>query len=258
MMNKRFQLLALAATWSLAAAATAQVAPAIEIHATITGSSGNGDGKCTAEVSVENSAEVEITDDLGVLRTITGAPAEWRHLECTDPLPYNMVDFSFRARDGRGRQSLARDPRTNGGRAIVRIDDPKGGRDTYRFEISWRGGTYRLVRGKGIEDEPARRGDINYSNRGEGSFHSRDSNDKLIDAQVVVRGQEVSTTFHTPAGSALYLTGRIVSNDGHRLIAEMSNSSVAGRMFIDTERGRVKNISMSSPGRRGFELSWHE
>ena len=48
-----------------------------EFRATISG--GRGDrGKCTIEVEVDGSADVEIRGDRGVLRTLTGRAALWR------------------------------------------------------------------------------------------------------------------------------------------------------------------------------------
>jgi hypothetical protein len=41
--------------------------------------------------------------------------------------------------DGRGRQTLIRDPRGNRGVAVVRLEDPQGGREGYTFDIEWTG-----------------------------------------------------------------------------------------------------------------------
>jgi hypothetical protein len=55
-------------------------------------------------------------------------------------MPTRPYDFRFRGVDGRGRQDLVRDP-GNGGVAVVRIEDRKGGREGYTFDIMWRGGS---------------------------------------------------------------------------------------------------------------------
>jgi hypothetical protein len=104
----------------------------------MTGSRGDR-GKCTIEVNVDEVAEVEIYGDSGRLRTLAGQPSEWRRLECSDPLPRNPSDFQFTGVDGRGRVELVRDPRRNGGVAVVRIEDPKSGREGYTFDLEWRG-----------------------------------------------------------------------------------------------------------------------
>src|SRR6266700_7413182 len=89
---------------------------------------GGGDrGKCTVEVVVDGAAEVEIRGDQALLRNLSGNPPQWRRFECTGPLPANPANFRFAGVDGRGRQTLARDPRNNGGTAVIQIEDSQGG-----------------------------------------------------------------------------------------------------------------------------------
>jgi hypothetical protein len=54
-------------------------------------------------------------------------------------LPNRPADFRFAGVDGRGRQTLVRDPR-NGGPAVIRIEDSGGGSEGYTFDIFWGGG----------------------------------------------------------------------------------------------------------------------
>jgi len=125
-----------------------------EFRATITG--GRSDrGKCTIEVEVDGSANVEIRGDRGILRTVTGQPALWRRFICSAPLPYDPGDFRFRGIDGRGIQELLRDPRSGRGSAVVRILDPRGGSEGYTFDLEWRGGT---LEPPPIEPSPRGRG----------------------------------------------------------------------------------------------------
>ncbi len=112
----------------------------ISRRATIVGG-GDGGGKCTLEVNVDGSAEVEIWGDTAQLRTISGQDAVWRRFQCTAPMPQAPADFRFVGVDGRGHVGLLRDPRSNRGRAVVRIDDPRGGREGYTFDLQWRGAT---------------------------------------------------------------------------------------------------------------------
>ena len=49
-------------------------------RATITG--GGPQGKCTIEVSVDETADVEVFGDNGVLRTLSGQPAFWKRFVC--------------------------------------------------------------------------------------------------------------------------------------------------------------------------------
>ena len=56
----------------------------------------------------------------------------------SEPLPSRPVPVSLRKRDGRGRVDLVQAPESsNQFTAIVRIEDPKGGADTYEFELNW-------------------------------------------------------------------------------------------------------------------------
>jgi hypothetical protein len=122
-----------------ALAAQAQVSDQIR-RATLTGSGGaSGSGKCTIEVRVDMSAEVDVYGDSGRLRTLAGQSATWTRMECTAPLPYNMSDFRFRGVDGRGTAKLIQDPRNNNSMAVIRIDDPKSGSEGYTFDIEWSG-----------------------------------------------------------------------------------------------------------------------
>lgn len=93
-------------------------------------------GKCTVEVVVDGSAEVEIRGDTAILRNLAGRQPQWRRFQCTGPLPRNPGDFRFAGVDGRGHQQLVGDPR-NGGPAVIRIDDPDNGQEGYTFDIMW-------------------------------------------------------------------------------------------------------------------------
>src|ERR1035437_831782 len=108
-------------------------------RATIVGGGGGDRGKCTIEVVVDGVAEIEIRGDQGNIRNLAGQPAQWRRCQCSAPLPRNPADFRFEGIDGRGRQELVRDPR-NGGAAVVRIEDSKGGSEGYTFDLIWGGG----------------------------------------------------------------------------------------------------------------------
>jgi len=99
-----------------------------------------GYGKCTIEVTVDGSAQVEIFGDSGHLTTLSGRPAEWRQFYCNQPLPGVPGDFRLVAVDGRGSVRLLREPRGNGGRALVHIDDPQAGAARYLFDFQWHGG----------------------------------------------------------------------------------------------------------------------
>src|ERR1700722_11239770 len=106
-------------------------------RATITG--GGGNGRCTVQVSVDHSAEVEVSGDMGLLTTIAGQPASWRRFQCNAPLPSSPVDLRFSKTQGRGTVQMVQDPRRTGGRAVIHISDTQGGRSDYTFDLQWRG-----------------------------------------------------------------------------------------------------------------------
>jgi hypothetical protein len=142
MSSLRYSLLTFAALAALVHPGFAQNG---ERRATLTGDARNNSGKCTIEVSVDGSAEIEIRGDRGLLRTIDGQPAQWRRFVCSGPLPANPGDFQFVGVDGRGRQELVQDPRNTHGAAVVRIQDREGGAEAYTFDLTWREGGYAPV-----------------------------------------------------------------------------------------------------------------
>jgi hypothetical protein len=101
---------------------------------------GGGNGKCTFEVVVNGSAEVQIRGNQGTLRTISGQPATWRRLDCNQTLPRNPNNFRFAGVDGHGKQYLVGNPSNNGGTAIVRIDNNRNNLEGYTGDIMWSGG----------------------------------------------------------------------------------------------------------------------
>ena len=99
---------------------------------------GGGDrGKCTIEVVVDGAVEIEVRGDSANMRNLSGRPPQWRRFVCNAPMPSNPDDFRFAGVDGRGRQTLVRDPR-GGGPAVIRIEDPDNGSEGYTFDLFWR------------------------------------------------------------------------------------------------------------------------
>ena len=120
----------------LAAATLMFAQQAQQRQAVIRGGGSPNEGKCTIEVLVDSTAEVQIQGGTGTLRTTSGQPAQWRRFECTSPMPANPPNFHFAGVDGRGRQDLIRDPR-QGGSAVVQIEDKDGGAEGYTFDLTW-------------------------------------------------------------------------------------------------------------------------
>jgi Protein of unknown function (DUF3011) len=127
-------------------------------------------GKCTIEVNVDDVAEVEVSGDSARIRTLSGQPSQFRRFECNGIMPRRPADFRFQGIDGRGRVTLVRDPR-DGGPAVVRIEDPKGGREGYTFDLEWQGGSSGYQGGNsGYSDRPGGYG----SNRDRDRSQDRD------------------------------------------------------------------------------------
>jgi hypothetical protein len=249
---------------------------AVERRAILTGG-GSNSGKCTIEVSVDDQVEVEVADIKANLRTLTGQPATWIRFECTTPLPHNMGDFELRPISGRGKVTLVQDPRPNSGRAIVRIEDPRIGRDDYTFELLWRGATSfdglaspdpreygHTDRQRAAERDISGGMELNFAGRGDGFFRRHNGNDRLTDLDLSIRGHDVRITLKTAAGASIYFTGQVVEVEkaGNRITAQVSSDLAAGTMYIESDRQKkVRSLSMSQAnnglGRNLFDLRWH-
>jgi hypothetical protein len=96
-------------------------------------------GRCMVVVVVDGVARIEIRRAEARLIDERGAPATWRHFECSSPLPGDPREFGFRPVSGRGRQELLQ-PARDGAPAVIRVEDSQGGAGEYRFELVWRGG----------------------------------------------------------------------------------------------------------------------
>ena len=124
------------------------------ISARITGDRNSSQGKCTFEVDVDGVAEVSVQGSRGTLRTLAGEPARWVRLDCNRPLPSNPRNFRFQCIDGRGRQTLIRYPNRYRGVAVVRLEDPKGGREGYTGDLIWNEDGYGNGGGGGGSRDP--------------------------------------------------------------------------------------------------------
>jgi hypothetical protein len=89
---------------------------------------------------VNGSAEVQIRGGQGQVRTLSGQPAQWRRLNCNQPLPRNPGNFRFAGVDGRGKQYLVSNPNNNNGVAVIRIDNNRNNMEGYTGDIMWNGG----------------------------------------------------------------------------------------------------------------------
>ena len=110
-------------------------------------------GRCEIVVVVDGAARIEIRRAEARLIDERGAPAIWRHFECSAEMPRDPREFAFRMIDGRGRSQLVQTPR-DGAPAVIQIEDPQGGAGEYRFEIAWRGFGDRPFEDRPYSDRP--------------------------------------------------------------------------------------------------------
>jgi hypothetical protein len=98
-----------------------------------------------------------------------------------------MADFRFKGIDGRGSQTLVRDPQS-GGAAVVRIEDPQSGSEGYTFDLIWHEGTPPDPRPTGafVRDNHDRDDhDRDNRNRGDHVDNDRFDHDRLPPQEVV-------------------------------------------------------------------------
>lgn len=162
-------------------------AQTMDRRANLRGGARNGEGKCTVEVVVDGAAQVELRGDMGTLRNLNGQPPQWRRFECDSPIPQNPVNFRFQGVDGRGRQTLIRDPR-NGGVAVIQIEDPNNGAEGYTFDVTWGAGGDPRDGGGYIDGRPNGQYPTggNYGNNGNGRGFGR-PNDRRFTADQAVQ-----------------------------------------------------------------------
>ena len=243
---------------------------------------GAGDrGKCTIEVVVDGSAEVEVYGAEGRMRTLTGASATWRRMDCNMAMPANPADFKFSPQEGRGKQYIVRAPEENRGIAMVRIEDSAGGSEVYKFDLEWRGTNGGLTSGGfgnsngggSIFDAPRGPGNsppgggpglagwnqqLDFRGRGDGYYRSfRGSDDVLTDAVVTIdRAGRVQVELTTKQRDRILIAGQLVMAERDRLVANMSGGTIQGAMEILLDRNRVQELAMTGVGRNRFELRW--
>jgi hypothetical protein len=234
-------------------AAQGQIADQIR-RATIAGSGGTS-GNCTIEVRVDASTEVDIYGDSGRLRTVTGQPAAWTRMECTDALPARMSDFRFRGIDGRGSVKLAQDPRNNNGMAVVRIDDTKGGSEGYTFSIEWSGASAAAPTG-GFQNNQydltpnatGRRGTVRSGRGGNGNFSTERAID-LCRNEVRTKGERdyglrnidiTAAGVDTNSGRRDWVVGTFNDRSGSR----RRDNTYRFNCSVDYNSGQIRNVEI--------------
>ncbi len=244
---------------------------------------GGGEGKCTIEVEVDDVAEVEIMGPNATIRTLNGSPSTFRRFQCNQQMPNRPEQFRFKGIDGRGRQELIRSA-DDGGRAIIRIEDSKGGREGYTFDIFWRGGSGYGGGDRGGGHERGNRGGNRGGSRGgyeddgwndgwgdgngwivngdfrfdggrrdSGSYRDRNGERRRLDGVrvFIADGGLVTVTFQAEGGR-IEFTGRVERRQGRRVFAQVRGGGMFGLMEIEmSSRSTVGRISLPAVG-----LNW--
>jgi hypothetical protein len=172
-------------------------------------------------------------------------------------MPANPANFRFAGVDGRGRQTLARDPRNNGGAAVVQIDDSQGGAEGYTFDLFWgneppNSGGFQGGRGPGPVDN---RGPGAFDNRGPGPVDNRGPGPGPVDNRQFDRADR-NDGFRPPDGrppdGGGYRRDRRMPDDQALDICRRSIRDQAVTRFR-TPNVDVRNISIdNNPGRRDW------
>lgn len=274
----------------LAAASITQAQTPGDVRRATIGGAGNTSGKCTIAVRVDIAAEIDVYGDSGRLRTLSGQPATWTRMECTDPLPYSMTDFRFRGIDGRGTVTLARDPRNNNSMAVVRVEDPRGGAAGYTFEIEWSGasggspvngfatgwGSPAVAAEPETNQAPRRSGTPGLWGTGRRSAISAEKALDLCRAEVHARGDRdyglreidvTSVAINTTGGRRDQVSGTFDDESGgprrtvaYRFTCQLDSATgqVSSVEFLRADGSAVRPLSQSTPsssayGRTGYD-----
>jgi len=240
---------------------------------------GGGDGKCTIEVNVDDVAEVEIDGRNAKIRTISGGRSTIRRFQCNQEMPRHPYDFRFQGVDGRGRQELVHSPE-NGRKAVVRIEDSKGGSEGYTFDIFWKGGEggsrnygrYDQDYGRDYDNRNSSRGgddwgtgsgwgnsgNFNFSGRGDGTFRDRNGDRVgLRDVKVSIGSTGYATINFDSDRGHMSLSGPVDRRSRHQVYARVNGKHIRGMIEIEmSSRDHVRRIFLRDEGRDRTELDW--
>jgi hypothetical protein len=220
---------------------------------------------------VDGAAEVEIAGNQGRMRTLSGARAAWRRLDCSLPVPSNPANFKFTGKDSHGKITLVHAPAGNQSAAIVRVEDPENGSRAHKFTLEWNGVTSGFERstnvktgtGQGgvIEDGALAGWDdrVEFRGPGEGYYHSFHGADEILsDCEVLIeKSAHVQIRLKTKGKDPIMLTGRLVKADKTKLVANVTGGTISGPMeIVRDSRNHIKTLTMLGEGRNKFELSW--
>lgn len=227
------------------------------------------DGRCRIRVRIDDDSDVELRGDQIRIRVLRGGPGRDEGSECNAPLPRNgeIRNFRFRGIDGRGNPRLVQEPGSrNYYVAVVNVQDPKGGDESYTFELTWewdgRGGSGG---GGGIfPNRPSTRPtppsgggifpegpgdsslpDMNTSIAGNGMLDDGNQRHNLVDASVRVRSGSCQITFTTDRRQSLELKGRVSQNSSRCIIDSSNRGRTSANAYLQMDGNRLRRIEVS-------------
>jgi hypothetical protein len=191
-------------------------------------------------------------------------------------MPMNPAEFRFNGIDGRGRQTLMREP-GRGGPAVIRIEDPKGGREGYTFDVEWLGdagshGNRDEGRYPGQGQGPPNRGqwtgkqggEFQFRGDGRGFLNRRNGPDMAVRDVVVSlnRDGRIVVEFQAQDVRRLVFAGQASRFSEGNVAVELTstgrdrNTRGSAVIYVD-RRGEVERVTMN--GRMDgdpFTLNW--
>jgi hypothetical protein len=93
-----------------------------------------------ADIEAQIDGTVDVILALGMVRfdVVSGGPVARGQWSFSGPMPASAT-WSLSKSAGRGTARLVESPSAaNGGRAVIRVEDPRGGSDTYKLRLDWR------------------------------------------------------------------------------------------------------------------------
>jgi hypothetical protein len=192
---------------------------------------------------------------------------------CNQVLPPNPAEFRFHGIDGRGRQELIRDP-SRGGVAVIRIEDPKGGREGYTFDLEWRGtgSSGQEFGGRGGRESVGAGGwhgnrgsTFTYHGDGRGFLNRKNGRDlRVRDVNVSLAPDgRVILEFEAEGIERLTFAGRATNYSRDYITAELGaggrgrNVRGTASIYVDPS-GQVDRITMDGiVDGDPFKLNWH-
>ena len=231
------------------------------------------DGRCSIRVRIDDDSDVELRGDLIRIRVLKGGLGRDEGSECNAPLPTsgNIRNFRFRGIDGRGNPRLVQEPGSrNYYVAVVNVQDPQGGDERYRFDLSWEwdgqggGGLFpdrpttrpTPPPGGGIfPDQPTTLPapvdpgsnslqDMNTSIAGRGTLKDGTRQNNLTDLNVRIRGDRCQITLTNDRQQRFEMSGNVLPNTTRCIINSSNRGSTSANALILLDGNRLRGVDV--------------